>query len=125
MGFIVKECERFFCNNNQIEIVSYYKYHGVTMSTRLSWSPAQSTLAAQATKALHVINKVNYNCNYSFQCASNIFDKCVLPIINYGSEIWGLDVHKDIEQVHTKFCKGQFGVGIHTPFMHRISSIFT
>ena len=85
------------------------------MSTRLSWSPAQVTLAAQASKALNIINQVNYNCNYSFKAACDIFDKCVLPVVSYGSEIWGTDVHKTIENVHLKFCKKQLGVGSKTP----------
>ena len=114
-GGIVKYCEKFYFDNKKIDIVSYYKYLGLTMSTRLSWNPAQTTLAAHANKVLHMINKVNYNCNYSFKCACNIFDKCVLPTITYGCEIWGLDVHKSIENVHTRFCKGQLGVGISTP----------
>ena len=37
-----------------------------------------------------------------------------VPIITYGSEIWGPDVHKSIERVHYKFCKYQLGVGSQT-----------
>ena len=95
--------------------VSNYKYLGLTMSTRLSWNLAQVTLAAQASKALNIINQVNYNCNYSFKSACDSFDKCVLPVVSYGSEIWGTDVHKSIENVHLKFCKIQLGVGSKTP----------
>ena len=94
---------------------TYYKYLGVTISTRLSWSPAQVTLASQARKALHVINQVNYKCNYSFKSACDIFDKCVVPVLSYGSEVWGTDLHKSIENVHLKFCKNQLGVGSKTP----------
>ena len=47
--------------NEKLENVSYYKYLGITMSTRLSWTPAQVTLATQASKAMNVINQVNYN----------------------------------------------------------------
>ena len=52
----------------------------------ISWSPAQVTLAAQASKALNIINRVNYNCNYSFKAVCDIFDKCVLPVVSYGSD---------------------------------------
>ena len=114
-GGIIKRNEVFYYNRVKVKNVSYYKYLGVTMSTRLSWSPAQITLAAQANKALYVLNKVNYNCDYSFQCACQMFDKCVIPIISYGAEIWGSEVHSSIERVHTKFCKQQLGVGINTP----------
>ena len=99
----------------ELENVSYYKYLGVTMSTRLSWSPAQTTLAVQAKKAQLAINKVNNQCDYSFKTACDIFDKCILPILTYGSEVWGVEVHKAIESVHSKFCKIQLGVGKNTP----------
>ena len=39
----------------------------------------------------------------------------MLPVVSYGSEIWGTDVHKSIENVHLKFCKNQLGVGSKTP----------
>ena len=104
-GGIIKQNEVLYFDGQKLENVSYYKYLGLTMSTRLSWSPAQVTLAAQACKALNIINQVNYNCNYSFKSACDIFDKCVLPVVSYGSEIWGTDVHKAIENVHLKFCK--------------------
>ena len=42
------------------------------MSTHLSWSPAQVALAAQASKALNIINQVNYNCNFSFNCKNQL-----------------------------------------------------
>ena len=85
------------------------------MSTRLSWSPAQSTLAVQASKGLHVINNLNYKCNYSFKASCELFDKCVVPILTYGSEIWGPYYHSSIENVLLKFCKKQLGVGSKAP----------
>ena len=41
----------------------------------------------------------------------------MVPIITYGSEIWGPDVHKSIERVHYKFCKYQLGVGSQTAIL--------
>ena len=111
-GGVIKRNENLYLNRAKIENVSYYKYLGLTMSTRLSWSPAQSTLAAQARKAMQLINVVNDKCNYSFKSACEIFDKCVVPILTYGSEIWGTNTHYSIENVHYKFCKRQLGVGI-------------
>jgi hypothetical protein len=114
-GGIVKKNECFYFNKQKIKIVPYYKYLGLTMSSRLSWSPAQTTLSAQATKALRVISQINYECDYSFKCAVDIFDKCVLPILTYGSEIWGPDINNVTERVHVNFCKKQLGVGVNTP----------
>ena len=114
-GGIVKKYEHLYYNGIKLDNVPYYKYLGVTMSTRLSWSPAQSTLAAQAKKALLVISEVNNKCDYSFKTACEIFDKCILPILTYGSEVWGPYANELIECVHNKFCKLQLGVGASTP----------
>ena len=104
-GGIIKKNEVFYFNGKKLNHVSYYKYLGVIMSSRLSWSPAQETLAMQASKTLNLINQVNYNLEYSFRSACNVFDKCTLPVLHYGSEVWGTDVHRSIEMVHLKFCK--------------------
>jgi len=83
----------------------------VTISTRLSWTPAQVNLSDQARKALTIVDRVNYNLDYPFSSGCKIFDTCVLPILTYCSEVWGNDVHKVIEDVHVKFCRNQLGVG--------------
>jgi hypothetical protein len=114
-GGIVKKSEVFYYNGKKLDIVPHYKYLGVIISSRLSWSPAQTTLAAQANKAMRVTDTVNESSDYSFKCSCKVFDKCILPILNYACEIWGTDVHKSIEGVHYKFCKSQLGVGIFTP----------
>ena len=106
-GGIVKRNEVLYLNGLKLENVTYYKYLGIIISTRLSWSPAQSTLAAQASKAINIINQVNYKCDYSYKTSCEIFEKCALPILSYGSEVWGADVHSSIENVHIKFCKKQ------------------
>ena len=114
-GGVIKKNENLYYSGTKLENVSYYKYLGVTMSTRLSWSPAQTTLAIQARKAQLALNQINYQCDYSYETASDIFDKCIVPILTYGSEVWGYKVHKSIENVHSKFCKVQLGVGNNTP----------
>ena len=42
-GGIIKQHEVLYFKDKKLENVSYYKYLGVIMSTRLSWSPAQVT----------------------------------------------------------------------------------
>ena len=110
-GGIIKEVEKLYLNGIKLETSPYYKYLGILFSSRLSWSPAQSMLAAQAKKSLYCINKVNYQCNFSFSSSCDIFDKCTLPVLTYGSEVWGANVHPSLEKVHLLFCRRQLGVG--------------
>ena len=39
-----------------------------------------------------------------------LFDKLIVPILNYGSEVWGFHDAPEIERVHLKFCKSILGV---------------
>ena len=110
-GGIVKKNEVVYFNGNKLNCVSYYKYLGIIISSRLSWSPAQTTLAAQASRSLSVINQLNHKCDYSFKTSCELFNKCTVPVLTYGSEVWGTDVNTCIENVQLKFCKTVLGVG--------------
>ena len=114
-GGIIRSTEKVYFNGIRIPTSPYYKYLGLLVSSRLSWTPAQKTLSLQAEKSMNLIRKVNYDCNFSFLTSSELFDKCILPIITYGCEIWGLNVDKSIENVLLKYCRHQMGVGSKSP----------
>ena len=114
-GGIIKSNEKCFLNGVKIDNVSYYKYLGVLYSTRMSWTPAQETLAAQGRKAMYLIERMSYSCGFSYSTSSELFKKCIIPIITYGGEIWGTDSHNCIESVLHQFCRKQLGVGSKTP----------
>ena len=42
-GSIIKNVERFYFDGNAIENVTHYKYLGLLISTRLSWSPCKTS----------------------------------------------------------------------------------
>ena len=113
-GGIIRKNEKFYFDNSQIENVSYYKYLGVLISTRLSWTPAQKYLSAQADRACYSLKDIIYNCDYSFTIANKLFDTCVMPILNYGSEIFATNIHECIEAVKIRYYKRLLGVGRNT-----------
>ena len=41
----------------------------------------------------------------SIECQFELFDRAVLPVILYGSEIWGFEKLDILERIHLKFCK--------------------
>ena len=47
------------------------------------------------------------------QC--HLFDQLILPILLYGSEVWGHEDIKQIEVFHTKFLRSLLSVGSCTP----------
>ena len=114
-GGIVKKNEKVYFNGEKVKSTPYYKYLGVVMSTRLSCSPVQKTLAEQAEKSINCIRTLKCECDFSFSPGKEIFDKCTFPVITYGSERWGSSVNSSIENVLLKYCRMQLGVASKAP----------
>ena len=111
-GGITAKKESFYYLGKKIDIDPYYRYLGLILSSRNVWSKAVATLAAQADKALTLIKQFIRNFgHFSFQTSFKIFDCRILPILCYGSEIWGYRYWHDVERVQTDFCKFVLGVG--------------
>ena len=95
----------FYLYNEKLEAVSSFKYLGVYFFKNGNWHRTQKCIAEHASKAMHrlfsVFNK--YEFKTSEKC--KLFDVLVLPVLNYSSEIWGLNDAKDIELIHTKFLR--------------------
>ena len=110
-GGILPRNLAFFYNEQQLEIVSKFRYLGVFFTAGGSFSETQNTLAGQAQKAIFQINKYLYKFTFlSPRHKLDLFDKLILPILNYGSEVWGFSQANAIERVHLQFCKRLLGV---------------
>jgi len=95
---------------HDLEIVSKFVYLGAVFSAGGSFSEAQCTLARQSLKALFKINKYLHKITYIDIRHYELFDKLVLPILNYGCEVWGCHPGKAVERLHVQFCKQLLGV---------------
>ena len=111
-GGIISKHEKWVYGEKQVEVVSYYKYLGILMSSRLNWSMACNQLAIQASKATFPIYKLfKENKFISFDTATSIFDGKIAPILLYGSEIWGFTYVDAIEKVQTLYLKRFLCIG--------------
>ena len=74
-------------------------------------------LSDQALKAnnhlLFLFSKVPLDIETKF----TLFDSLVVPILLYGSEVWGIYNFKEIDTLHFKFCKKVLGVKLQTSNM--------
>ena len=110
-GGYLRKYEKWFFTGQRVESVKHYNYLGMLFSSRLSWSPAKSNLAAKATKALHSIQVVIRRFGrMSIANSFKLFDTIVVPVLCYGSEIWGHEFSENIERVQIKFCRFLTGV---------------
>jgi hypothetical protein len=91
-GGPLRKNEKWILNGKPIDVVPYYKYLGIVFSSRLKWSQAVNTLAAQAQKSVGIIKTLYYKCNgLPIDVAFNLFDKIVVPILTYSAEVFSAE----------------------------------
>ena len=102
--------------NEVIEVVNCYKYLGLQFTTKLSLTQTVNELAtkakartAQVLKCLWRLGRVHSEVFFK------IYDAQILPLLMYGSEIWGYQRFDAIEKAHLFACKILLNVGFQTP----------
>ncbi len=106
----------FVINEQPLECVSEYKYLGILIDEFMDFSKTAELLASSAGRALGgVINKVKVNKDLGFNSYTTLIDNCVIPILLYGSAVWGLKNYKVCEDVLLRACRFYSGVHRLTP----------
>lgn len=97
---------RFYYDGNVIEIVKSFVYLSSVFTAGGFFSEAQNKLSGQASKAVFKMNKCLYRfADVSVRRRLELFDKLILPIFNYGGEVWGFNKGLSFERFHMQFCK--------------------
>ena len=66
---------------------------------------AQKDLYARATRAMFMLLKTSYRLMLPLDVIIDLFDKTVLPVMTYGSEVWGISVMEHTQRLQRKFYK--------------------
>ena len=116
-GGYLAEKERWFYNGTIMPVVNAYKYLGIIFSTKLSFTAACKDVSSKAKRALlYIIQRLRQYDNSSFQIFIKIFDAQIQPIMQYGSELWGLYKSSvECEKVHLYALKKFLNVDMKTP----------
>jgi hypothetical protein len=102
-----------FKMNMELEIVIEFIYLG-TMFQRTGYFK-KNIIMEKASKAMHDILKKGKVHNLSVSCQLDLFDKIIIPMLTYGSEIWGYENIDILEKVRVKFCKLLLNLKTSTP----------
>ena len=92
-------------NNQALKVTDEFTYLGVTFKSNGSFYTAQKRLAESAMKALYSLNTLFETASMSIKEKLKLFDAMILPILCYGSEVWGFHKAPDIERIQLKFLK--------------------
>jgi hypothetical protein len=82
----------FKMNNMELEIVSEFIYLGTMFQRTGSCKKNQIYLAEKASKAMHDILSKGRVHSLFVSCQLALFDKIIIPMLTYGSEIWGYEI---------------------------------
>ena len=106
---------KFYYNNQIVENVKEFKYLGVVFSRTGSFSKTKKHLCEQAQKAMYGIIRKIRQFKLPVDCQLDLFDKVVVPVLLYGSEVWGYENLDVIERTHLKFLKHVLNLKTSTP----------
>ena len=91
--------------------MSKFTYIGIVFTTGGSFNTTFGMLAGQALKAIYKLksNLLTFP-GIRVQHKLDLFDELILPILNYGSKVWGLNDSTKLEDIHIHCCKHILGV---------------
>ena len=113
----------FFLNGTPIDKASQYSCLGITFSTNGSYANSKKVLVEKTRRSIFASKRyLDFN-KLSINTCNKLFDTLFLPIVLYGSEIWGaydnLNVKKwekdPVERLHTQFYKYFLGLNKRAP----------
>lgn len=99
------QCYQFTLDQETLDITDCYHYLGVTLSSNGSFLKARKHVTEQANKALHLLFTRINNANLPTDLIIKLFDHTVVPILTYGSEIFGFENLEILEKVHNYFLR--------------------
>ena len=85
---------------NEIEAQEEYTYH-----YNGHFAKAIAKQVSQAKRAMYGMMAKIRQLGLPVDIQCHLFDSCVLPILLYGTEVWGFSDLKQIEVFHNHFCK--------------------
>lgn len=111
----VRTVPQFFLGHEELERVDDYCYLGVIFNYNGNFNKCQKKLSDQANKAIYSLLNKCVKMHIPFDMQFELFDKLILPILLYGSEIWGISNNTLLDKVQRKFFKQVLGCSHSTP----------
>ena len=113
----------FLINNDKIEIATNYTYLGINFTANGNFSMCKRNLKDKARRSIFATRRYLDFSKLPLDVTNKLFDSLFLPILLYGSEVWGIydkdDFNNwekdDVEKTQIYFCKQFLGVNKQCP----------
>ena len=102
---------RFSLNHQELAIVDHYKYLGIVLHENLNFDVTSETLAGAGGRALgSLLSKFRKLNGLTYNTFTKLYKSYICPILDYGSEIWGIGRHAKIDQIQNRAIRAYLGV---------------
>ena len=101
----VRKYTKFQLGSNEIEVVEQYVYLGILFNYNGSFKKAIDKQITQARKAMFAVIEKAKVLHLPVDIVCELFYVCVVPVLLYGSEIWGFENLRDVEIFHRGFMR--------------------
>ena len=110
------EWKKWFIDKKVIEEAKSYKYIGKTIKDNGLFNEHTNLIKEKAAKAFYaiIVKKKEWH-GFNPKVLFHVFNHTVLPILNYGAEVWGFNDWYELEKLHLFACKYILGVNLSTP----------
>ena len=101
----IRKLPHFTFGSKQIEIVDDYIYLGTMVNYNGSFKKTIAKQVNQAHRAMFALLTKSRRLMLPIDIQCELFDKIIVPILIYGSEVWGFSNLSDIEIFHRKYLR--------------------
>ena len=112
---VVRNYPDFSIGEDIIEVVRDFTYLGIKLNYNNKFNVAQKDLYDRASRAMFALIKKSKILNLPVDVMIDLFDKTIMPVLLYGSEIWGFQCVDLIEKLQLKFYKSILKLRASTP----------
>ncbi|CAG2227104.1 unnamed protein product [Mytilus edulis] len=96
----------FTCGNTVVKYDSKYRYLGMWIDEHLDWKFTVREVRKSASRALSALYTKFIACGgMDFDIYEKLYENLVQPVLLYGSSIWGISEHKQLETVQNRACR--------------------
>ena len=113
----IRKVPNFIYNGDILEVTFSFQYLGIKLNYNNKFKVAQKELFDRASKAMYSLLRKSKKLMLPIDVQIELFDKMIVPILLYGSEIWCPDMSDLATRLQLKFYKMVLGLSKATPSM--------
>ena len=111
----IRKYRSFKFGDNTIDVVDDYVYLGTTFNYNGKFNKAKSKQVLQARKANYSLLSKVRRLDLATDVFTELFERLVIPILLYGSEVWGYECSKQLQVMYNKVMRSFLKVHKSTP----------